>query len=65
MAAALCLIKGSGDLAWWGILQSNPNARMLRIPMVIGNYHSHPNDQAEFRTAEERELFIDPGIALM
>jgi FkbM family methyltransferase len=59
------LIKASGDLAWWSILQNNPNARMLRIPLVIGNYHSHPHDQAEFRERDERELFADPGISLL
>jgi FkbM family methyltransferase len=58
-------IKAGGDLAWWGVLQSKPNARMLRLPLVIGNYHSHPQTQAEFRAADERELFTDPGISLM
>lgn len=59
------LIRGSGDLAWWAVLQNNPNARMVRIPMIIGNYHSHPPDQAEFREADERMLFGDPGISLI
>jgi hypothetical protein len=30
---------------------------------VIGNYYSHPEGQAEFRTADERPLFNDPGIS--
>jgi hypothetical protein len=57
------LIQASGDLAWWHALQSMPNAQLVRVPMVIGNYHSHPEDQAEFRNADERGLFGDPGIS--
>jgi hypothetical protein len=59
------LISANGDLAWWGILQSNPNARILRIPMIIGNFHSHPGEQAEFRAPDERALFTGPGISLI
>jgi FkbM family methyltransferase len=58
------LLKANGDLAWWQMLQSNPNFRVLAIPMVIGNYHSHPAEQAEFRYADERALMADPGISL-
>ena len=57
------LIRAGGDFAWWGILQNNPKARLLRIPMIIGNYHSHP--QVEFHEPGERELFADPGVAPM
>jgi len=32
---------------------------------VIGNYHSHPESQAEFRYADERELMGDPGVSLL
>jgi len=55
------LIEGSGDLAWWQVLTGNPNVKVLRLPLVIGNYHSHPHDQAEFRIADERHLLFDPG----
>jgi hypothetical protein len=36
-----------------------------RIPMIIGNYPSHPREQAAFRVPDERELFTDPGISLI
>jgi len=57
------LIQSAADLAWWTLLSANPNHKILPIPVVIGNYYSHPDDQAEFRTADERPLFNDPGIS--
>ena len=32
--------------------------KVARLPMVIGNYHSHPGDQAEFRPQSEDELSL-------
>ena len=57
------LLRSNADLAWWEILKSNPNFRVLAVPMVIGNYHSHPEGQAEFRYADERDLMSDPGVS--
>ena len=45
--------------------RDNPNFKVLAVPMVIGNYHSHPEGQAEFRHADERALLGDPGVSLM
>jgi FkbM family methyltransferase len=59
------LLRASADLAWWQLLQSNPNFKILAVPMIIGNYHSHPEGQAEFRYADERPLMVDPGVSLM
>jgi FkbM family methyltransferase len=59
------LLRANGDLAFWQLLQSNPQFRVLAVPTVIGNYHSHPQDQAEFREADERILFNDPGVSLI
>ena len=58
------LLRGGADLAWWQMLQSRPNNKLLAIPMIIGNYHSHPAEQAEFREPDERALMADPGVAL-
>jgi FkbM family methyltransferase len=58
------LIRSSADLAWWQILQSNPNFKVIALPVVIGNYHSHPAGQAEFREGDERGLMADPGVSL-
>jgi FkbM family methyltransferase len=58
-------IKVAGDLAWWTMLSANPRVKMVRLPLVIGNYHSHPAEQAEFRAPDEGTLFADPGVALL
>ena len=59
------LIRAAGDLAWWRILQSNPKFKLLAIPAIIGNYHSHPEEQAEFRETDERAAMNDPGVSLL
>jgi hypothetical protein len=58
-------IRAAGDLAWWFLLSQKPNVRMVSLPIVIGNYHSHPQDQAEFRTRGEEALFAEPGVAFL
>lgn len=45
------LIKSVGDGAFWSIL-SRLGAQLSRLPLVIGNYHFHPHDQAEYRVKE-------------
>ncbi len=59
------LIRSAADLAWWAKLKSNPNATVLALPIVIGNYHSHPQGQLEFRVPDERTLMQDPGISAL
>ena len=59
------LLYAGADLAWWQLLKSNPDFKILSVPMVIGNYHSHPEGQAEFRHADERPLFGDPGVSVL
>jgi FkbM family methyltransferase len=59
------LIQSAADAAWWALLTQNPRVKTVRIPLVIGNYHSHPQDQAEFRVANELPLFADPGVSLL
>jgi FkbM family methyltransferase len=58
-------IRAVADLAWWIRLQNMPNAKVLALPIVVGNYHSHPKGQLEFRVADERPLMQDPGIAVL
>jgi hypothetical protein len=45
------LIKSVADGAFWSIL-SRLGAVLARLPQVIGNYHFHPDDQAEYRVQE-------------
>ncbi len=51
------LISSVADKAWWDLLKQNKQ-KAFRIPMVIGNYHSHPTEQAEFRKTPENELSL-------
>jgi len=55
-------IRIVGDLAWWTIAGRHLQASAIRLPLVIGNYHSHPGDQAEFRNADEHEKLTSEGI---
>jgi hypothetical protein len=45
------LIRSVADGAFWSIL-SRLGARLSRLPQVIGNYHFHPQEQAEYRVKE-------------
>jgi hypothetical protein len=47
-------IKTIGDTMWWHLLRTQ-RKKLLRLPIVIGNYHSHPAEQAEFRNPAEEE----------
>ncbi len=49
------LIFSVADAAWWRLLDQN-NKKLYRIPLVIGNYFSHPVEQAEFRKTPENEM---------
>jgi len=57
-------IRIVGDLAWWTIVRQHLNVPVVRIPSVIGNYHSHPADQAEFRGIDEHHLLSNEGIQM-
>ena len=41
-------MRSIADSIFWHYCQQK-GARMIKIPYIIGNYHSHPKDQAEFR----------------
>jgi ADP-heptose:LPS heptosyltransferase len=57
-------IRTIGDGVWWRLLQQS-GKRIVRLPWVIGHYHSHPGEQAEFRNppAVEEEKLTKIGIA--
>jgi hypothetical protein len=39
-----------GDRAFWAaVMLGYGKESVLRLPIIIGNYHSHPYEQAEFR----------------
>jgi hypothetical protein len=45
------LIRSVADGAFWSIL-SHLGLKLSRLPMVVGNYHFHPETQAEYRVKE-------------
>jgi hypothetical protein len=48
-------IRSVGDTAWWWVI-NRLQKKIVRLPMVVGNYHSHPAEQAEFRKVPYDEL---------
>jgi FkbM family methyltransferase len=61
------LLRTAADVAWWHIITNHLKKKAVRLPMVIGNYYSHPLDQAEFRPLpyDETRLMSDPGVSLL
>lgn len=57
-------IRIVGDLAWWTIVRQHLDVPVVRLPLVVGNYHSHPGDQAEFRSGDEHALLSSEGIQM-
>ncbi len=57
-------IRIVGDLAWWTIVRKHLGVPVGRLPMVIGNYHSHPGEQAEFRSEDEHHLLSGEGVQM-
>ncbi len=45
-------VQSVGDGLFWSIL-GRLGVPMARLPMVIGNYHFHPQSQAEYRVRED------------
>ena len=58
------LIRTIGD-AVWGKLLEGAGKKIVRLPMVVGHYYSHPGEQAEFRNPAntETETINRVGIA--
>jgi hypothetical protein len=52
------VIRSAADAAWWLILAKHLNKRLLRLPVVIGNYHYHPKEQAQYRAVPQDELAL-------
>ncbi len=56
-------IRIVGDLAWWQVAGAHLGARTVRVPRILGHYHSHPGGQAEFRSADEHGVLTATGIS--
>lgn len=60
-------IRTIGDAVWWLLLTEVGKKRITRLAAVIGNYHSHPAEQAEFRgsIADEEKHLTRVGVAMV
>lgn len=58
-------VRTIADVIWWFTISHQLGKKLLRVPLVIGNYFSHPDGQAEFRTTgtDETAKFCDIGIS--
>jgi hypothetical protein len=61
------LLRSAADAAWWLVLERHLKKRLLRLPIVIGNYHFHPKDQAQYRALphDELQLIGQLGVSLV
>jgi hypothetical protein len=61
------VIRSAADAAWWLVLEKHLKKKLLRIPVVIGNYHYHPREQAQYRSLphDEVTLIEQLGISLV
>jgi ADP-heptose:LPS heptosyltransferase/glycosyltransferase involved in cell wall biosynthesis len=57
-------IRIIGDSIWWRLLIKNCKI-LKRLPVIIGRYYSHPNDQAEFRNPahDEETMLANEGVS--
>jgi hypothetical protein len=58
-------IRSISDSIWWSLLANNFKKKLIRIPIIIGNYHSHPDTQAEFRVENEWSLIQNKKISMI
>ncbi len=50
------LIRIVADAIWWHAIEHHMGKKLLRLPLVVGNYRSAPSSQAEFRHSAAEEL---------
>ena len=61
------VIRSAADAAWWLVLAKHLQKPLLRLPVVIGNYHYHPKEQAQYRALphDEVALIEQLGVSLV
>jgi hypothetical protein len=58
-------IRSISDSLWWDMVIRLLKRKASRLPWIIGNYHSHPQTQAEFRVASEHDLLARETVSLV
>ncbi len=60
------IVKVIGDLCWWTLVTQMLKKKAVRLADVIGHYHSHPGEQAEFRgPVNETALMNALGLSIL
>lgn len=61
------VLRSAADAAWWLILADHLKRQLLRLPVVIGNYHYHPKEQAQYRALPHDEVALigQLGVSLL
>ena len=61
------VMRSAADAAWWLILGDHLKRKLLRLPVVIGNYHYHPKEQAQYRALPHDEVALigQLGVSLL
>ncbi|MBS0417188.1 MAG: FkbM family methyltransferase [Proteobacteria bacterium] len=60
------IVKVIGDMCWWTLVTQLLKKKAVRLADVIGHYHSHPGEQAEFRgPSNETALMNALGLSLL
>lgn len=58
-------IRGISDSVWWDIVIQHLKKKAVRVPLIVGNYYSHPSSQAEFRNLNEHAMLKDQTVSLV
>jgi|GEM_PF-4880415 hypothetical protein len=56
------LVESIADSLWWSLIKRKYPSGAIRIPEVVGIYHSDPSSQAEFRATNEWEKLQKSGL---
>jgi hypothetical protein len=59
------LITSIADAIWWNLISTHLRRPLFKLPTIIGNYHSHPATQAEFRPHEEEMKIRTTAVSLI
>lgn len=51
-----CKLKVVSDAVWWSLIRNSTSYNLYRSCLIIGNYYSHPSEQAEFRDKNVDEI---------
>jgi hypothetical protein len=54
-----------GDAIWWNLITGHLRRKAYKMPTIIGNYHSHPLTQAEFRAHKDDDKILTTAVSFI